>query len=195
MPLTNKLAWVDVETSGLFPEKGARVLELGVVVTDDKERTYNELERYHVLIRLTPEDLKVAEREALNINGYNDGDGGEWATASYSTPAIWKEFVRITRDCTMVAQNWPFDRGFIESELKRFDLSPKWSRRFIDIQSFSWLITRRHNISSFALEKAYNALGIQELKPHRSMTDIERCIAIVKHVDEYYPNREPAVAA
>ena len=193
MAITNRLAWVDVETSGLYPEKGARVVEIGLIITNDTAREYKELERFHTLIRLEPEFKKIASAAALKINGYGDDEGQEWATAPYPNAAIWKEVVRLTQDCTMVAQNWPFDQKFIESELARFNLKPKWTRRFIDVMSFSWMVTRRFGIDSFSLENAYNALGKGDIQPHRSMTDIQRCIEVVKHIDEYYPIR--AVAA
>lgn len=178
-----KLAWIDTETTGLNPCGSARIVEVACIVTDDTPGVYHELGRFHRLFGLSPDDKKVAEPKALAINGFDDGPTGDWYGAPLPSADLWRPFLALTQDTTPVAQNWPFDRGFIEEALLRHNLFPTWERRFVDVMSFSWFLSRREGLKSFSLEGVYKAVGGPPLKAHRALADLAMEMYLVKYVD------------
>lgn len=64
--------WLDTETTGLFPHKGARVLQVAVQITDDALRPWTRHNRtkYATDIRLPEDAMAVASPSALRVNGF-----------------------------------------------------------------------------------------------------------------------------
>ncbi|MBW6509644.1 MAG: 3'-5' exonuclease [Desulfuromonadales bacterium] len=99
---------VDVETTGMQPEKGDRVIEIGAV----KLRGQQVLERFERLIR--PDFLISQEIESLTgitNNMLQDAPG---------SPQVMAEFVDFIGTYPFVAHNAAFDQKFIDAELTLF---------------------------------------------------------------------------
>lgn len=75
-----KLLWMDLEMTGLDPEKD-RILEVGAIVTDFD---FNELDTYEAVIRQTPEALeRLKESEWYEyVNGQRQKKGTVYDMAS-----------------------------------------------------------------------------------------------------------------
>jgi DNA polymerase III epsilon subunit-like protein len=177
------LAFVDVETLGLNPEKH-RVIEIAVsrVPFDVKKWPASP----EILVRrFTPsaEDLAQAEPGALRVNGYHAGHP-EWSDAVPDQKGAWQMLNSLVlRDAVLVSQNVPFDRGFMEAELRRAGVTnPFWARRFIDIQSYSALIAMEKGLSKWGLHDVYSALGLPALQEHRAAADVQRGMAVFEYV-------------
>jgi DNA polymerase III epsilon subunit-like protein len=191
------LAFIDVETLGLDPEKH-RVIEITVTrVPFDVSKWGSSPRSITQRITPTPEDFALAESGALRVNGYYPGHP-DWAGAIYSRSTANSDFWNNLnhtwlKDAVLVSQNVPFDRGFLESELlERWSFTPKpgekprnpglWARRFIDIQSYSALIAMEKGLSKWGLHDVYAALGLPALPEHRSAADVQRGMAVFKYV-------------
>jgi ATP-dependent DNA helicase PIF1 len=177
------LAFVDVETLGLNPDKH-RVIEIAVCRVPFDVKKWPDAPS--VLVRrFTPsaEDFAQAEPGALRVNGYHEGHP-EWADAVPDAGSVWQMLNSVVlRDAVLVSQNVPFDRGFMEAELRRAGQpNPHWARRFIDIQSYSALVAMKMSLSKWGLHDVYDALGLPRMQEHRAEADVRRGMAVFKYV-------------
>lgn len=171
-----KLAFIDVETTGLKPEEGHRVVECAVEVVDVTRTGFRMIEEYEFRARV-PQRLPSYEG-AFKINGYDDSPNGAWHGAPLvddpATAAAWRRVVTLTMKLPLCSQNVPFDRAFMEAECARHGVRPGWGRRFVDIMSFAVLIAIENEIGEFGLHKVYEKLAAEKLPEHRSKADIAR---------------------
>ena len=174
-----RLAWVDIETSGLDPVRD-RVVEIAVLVTDGD---LNELDLYEQKIRLDTVGRLAASPRALAINGYTDVG---WADEPLSCEAIWKRVYDMTDRAILGGQNViQFDSKFIAAEMMRFGLRPNWDRRMADTYADSirtmYALDVRHpetDKPTAALEFVYDALGGPPMPAHRALADVRRAMFV-----------------
>lgn len=98
---------LDTETTGLAPEEGHRIIEIGCIELINRKFTGK---RYHQYIN--PE--REVEEGALQVHGITNQflqDKPVFAT-------IVKEFMDFVSDAELIIHNAPFDTGFINHELK-----------------------------------------------------------------------------
>ena len=98
---------LDTETTGLDPNKGHRIIEIGCVELIDRKRTGNELHQY-----LKP-DRKV-DAGAIEVHGITN----EFLQDKPRFEDIVDDFLAYIKDSQLIIHNAPFDVGFINSELK-----------------------------------------------------------------------------
>ncbi|XSG85284.1 MAG: DNA polymerase III subunit epsilon [Methylohalobius sp. ZOD2] len=106
---------LDTETTGLEPEEGHRIIEIGCVELIDRRLTGNRFHEY-----LDPE--REIDREAIEVHGIDNAflaDKPRFAD-------IAEDFLRFIQGSEVVIHNAPFDVGFINAELKR--LGPQLGR-------------------------------------------------------------------
>jgi DNA polymerase III epsilon subunit-like protein len=181
------LAFIDVETLGLDAEKH-RVIEVAVCRVPFNVKQW-PAEPEIVVRRFTPseQDYGAAQAGALNVNGYHPGHP-DWKTAEENPAAAWIHLHRnYLFNAALVSQNVPFDRGFINAELRRYGevgagKEGRWARRAIDIQSYSALIAMEKGLSKWGLHDVYNALALPALQEHRAEADVRRGMAVFKYV-------------
>ncbi len=101
---------IDVETTGLYPGRGARVIEVGAVGLSDMEIKGE----YASLInagRKVPADI-------TKINGITT----EMLAGMPGPGTVWPSFMDFIGGSTLVAHNASFDMSFIRHELSRLGL-------------------------------------------------------------------------
>jgi DNA polymerase III epsilon subunit-like protein len=180
------LAFIDTETSGLDPYDGARVLELGVCRVPFNPDAWPADPVIHVFrFRLNERDQWYAQPKALEINGYRS-DHPDWSGAptldTDASRAAWKQAAALLTDAALVSQNIPFDRGFLQSEFRLHKLDePKWARRALDLQSYSFLISLTFGLKKWGLHEVYPKLELPELQEHRAAADIRRGLAVFQY--------------
>ncbi len=104
---------LDTETTGLNPEEGHRVIEIGCVELVDRRLTER---RFHVYINPGRE----VDHEAVGIHGLTN----EFLADKPNFSGIADEFVDFIRGAELVAHNANFDIGFLEAELERIPNVP-----------------------------------------------------------------------
>lgn len=99
---------VDFETTGLSPDQGDRVIEIGAVAVTRDQIT----DQFSSLIR--PDFLIPREIEQLT------GISNLLLRDAPSVSVVMEKFIRFIGSYPLVAHNAPFDQKFMESELNHF---------------------------------------------------------------------------
>jgi len=108
---TARYVVVDIETSGLFPQRGARIIEIGAVAI--KQGKFVE-----ELTSLVNCGVKVP-KHIQKIHGITD----TMIQGQPSSEEIFPEFLRFMAAGTLVAHNLKFERRFLRHELGRLGIS------------------------------------------------------------------------
>jgi DNA polymerase III subunit epsilon len=103
----------DTETTGLDPDKGDRVVEIGCVEMLDRQLTGRHLHLY-----LNPE--RDMPDEAFRIHGLSSA----FLADKPLFPAVAQELIDFLAGAQLVIHNAAFDVGFINAELRRVQRPP-----------------------------------------------------------------------
>ena len=106
---------LDTETTGLKPEQGHRIIEIGCVELKNRRRTNNHYQQY-----LDPE--REIEDGAHDVHGISN----EFLADKPVFADVAQGFIDFIRDSELIIHNAPFDVGFIDAELKR--LGRQWGK-------------------------------------------------------------------
>ncbi len=101
---------LDTETTGIDPNDGHRIIEIGCVELVERQLTGRH---YHVYIN--PE--RVVEEEAISIHGITN----EFLTDKPCFREVAEEFFKFVEGAELVIHNAAFDVGFIDSEFGRLN--------------------------------------------------------------------------
>lgn len=104
---------LDTETTGLDPNDGHRVIEIGCIEMVNRRLTDRT---FHVYIN--PE--REIDQEAIAVHGITN----EFLTDKPNFSGIADEFIEFIRDAELIAHNAPFDVSFLEAELERIPGAP-----------------------------------------------------------------------
>ena len=98
---------LDTETTGLEPEQGHRVIEIGCVEVIDRRRTGKSYHQY-----IQPD--RESDEGALEVHGITS----EFLADKPRFADIAQEFIDFIGGAELVIHNAPFDVGFLNHELK-----------------------------------------------------------------------------
>jgi DNA polymerase III subunit epsilon len=99
---------LDTETTGLSPEKGHRIIEIGCVEIINRRMTDN-----HYQVYINPE--REIERAAQEVHGISN----EFLEDKPLFEDIVEGFIQYVDGAELIIHNAPFDVGFINHEFKR----------------------------------------------------------------------------
>ena len=162
------LLWIDLEMTGLEPEKD-RILEVAAVATDWK---FNEIANYTAVVKV-PEKLMQERMVGEFWDKYDQTRQAliEQNTSGKSPEIVEKELLdfvakHFSKEVYLAGNSIHQDRKFIDREWP--DLSKKLHYRMLDVSA--WKVY-------FA-----NALGHKFVKPevHRALDDIQGSIEELK---------------
>jgi DNA polymerase-3 subunit epsilon len=105
--------FLDTETTGLFPDQGDRVIEIGCVELVNRKLTGKTLHLY-----LNPE--RESHEEALRIHGISNA----FLLDKPKFEAAADEFLAFVSDAELIIHNAPFDLGFLNKELSMLGRPP-----------------------------------------------------------------------
>jgi len=105
---------LDTETTGLEPEEGHRIIEIGCLELIDRRLSGRQFHRY-----INPE--RPVESEALTVHGLSD----EFLADKPRFGEIAGEFMDFIRGAELLIHNAAFDVGFLDSELARLEGAPR----------------------------------------------------------------------
>lgn len=99
---------LDTETTGLDPDQGHRVIEIGCVEIQNRRLTGNHFHYY-----LNPD--RDIDEAAIEVHGLTR----EFLADKPRFRQIEREFLEFVRGAELVIHNAPFDIGFLNAELRR----------------------------------------------------------------------------
>lgn len=100
--------FLDTETTGLSPESGDRIIEIGCVEMINRRLTGRHLHFY-----INPE--RASHEDAVKIHGLTD----EFLADKPVFAAVADEILDYCRDAEIIIHNASFDVGFLNAELRR----------------------------------------------------------------------------
>ncbi len=104
---------LDTETTGLSPDSGDRIIEVGMVELINLHPTGRNYQTY-----INPE--REIPAEAIRVHGITD----ERVAAEPKFAEIVDDMLAFMEDAPLVIHNAPFDLGFLNAELARCDHGP-----------------------------------------------------------------------
>jgi DNA polymerase III epsilon subunit-like protein len=174
---------VDVETTGIDPEK-ASIISLGAVDLDDSTNQFYEECQVWEGAHLT--------EEALAVTGFTREELGK-ESGKQSEADLVKSFIAWAMDRplthTFVGQNPKFDSGFVEAACHRAGISFPFAHRTIDTHSLCWFhIVQQgsepptsNKRSAINLDYILEYCGVPpEPKPHNALT------GALSHAEVFY---------
>jgi DNA polymerase-3 subunit epsilon len=120
---------LDTETTGIGPEQGHRVIEIGCVELIDRKLTGKH---YHVYIN----PQRMVDEGAFRVHGISS----EFLQDKPLFEDIVSEFLQFVGGAELIIHNAPFDVGFLNSELQHV----KWKKKLEDYcEIFDTLVLAR----------------------------------------------------
>jgi len=101
---------LDTETTGLEPEQGHRIIEIGCVELIDRRLTGNNFHQY-----LQPE--RKIDVGAIEVHGITN----EFLADKPRFENISEDLIAYLKGADLVIHNAPFDVGFLDAEFSRLD--------------------------------------------------------------------------
>ena len=99
---------LDTETTGLNPQEGHRIIEIGCVELIDRRLTGNS---FHVYIN----PGRVIDAGAIEVHGITN----EFLQDKPKFEDIVEDYLAFTKNAELIIHNAPFDVGFLDHELAR----------------------------------------------------------------------------
>ena len=149
---------IDIETSGLHPEKD-EIIELGAIVVKE----HKIVKRFSVLVQ-TKNPVPASIEQITGItNDMLDKEG-------LALPVSMKQLLSLIGDLPLVSHNIEFDYHFLRNACTSCNL-PLKSNRKIDTLSLSR--SKLKGVKSYKLGALAEHFAIESKQTHRSMADCE----------------------
>ena len=152
---------LDTETTGLDPNEGHRLVEIGCVEMIDRTPTGETWHKYFYPER----DMPI---EAFNVHGLSS----EFLADKPLFKDLAQEFVAFVGDAQLVIHNAGFDMRFLNAELKRVNLAILPLDRVVDTLAMA---RRKHPGARASLDELCQRYGIDNSKrvKHGALLDAE----------------------
>lgn len=105
--------FLDTETTGLYPDQGHRIIEIGAVEAINRRVTGNNYHQY-----LNPE--REIDEGAQAVHGIST----EFLQDKPLFTSVSEAFIEYIEGAELIIHNAPFDVGFLNAELGRLGLKP-----------------------------------------------------------------------
>lgn len=147
---------LDTETTGLEPEQGHRIIEIGCVELLDRRLTGNNFHQY-----LQPD--REIDAGAVEVHGIT----AEFLADKPRFADILAEFVDYIRGAELIIHNAPFDVGFINHELGRIEGVPPTVSDLCEVTDTLALARKLHPGQRNSLDALCKRYGIDNT--HRDL--------------------------
>jgi DNA polymerase-3 subunit epsilon len=173
------LAFLDVETTGLDPQKH-EVIQIGVVLARQYDRGGNigpGIEKIEEIeMKIKPERIEDAEEDALRINGYNEA---EWMFAPDLKNAM-EHLGKKLAGCVQVSHNLTFDSAFIDKSFERAGMSNPMARYKLDTISIAFARLYNRPDVKYSLKYLCELFQIKNENAHTALADAKALFDLYK---------------
>ena len=156
---------LDTETTGLVPQDGHRIIEIGCVELNDRRLTGRSYHQY-----INPErDIPMG---AENIHGFTLKDLADKPVFA----SIAEEFLEFVNGAELIMHNASFDVGFINHELSLLDKKPRKIESVCTVFDSLALARQMHPGQRNSLDALCTRYGIdnsQRAEFHGALRDAE----------------------
>lgn len=162
---------IDVEASGVSPEKDSLVSVGAVDFTNPKNRFYEECRIW---------DGAHIENEALAVNGFTREQITDQKKKTDKEVVIaFLAWLEQAKEKTIAGHNPSFDRDFLQATAHRYHINWPLAHRTIDLHSICYFDMMKHGVpcpnihghSALNLDAVLRYVGIpEEPKPHNALT-------------------------
>lgn len=164
--------WLDLETTGLDPDK-CSVIEFACVLTDSD---LNEKFEYHAYLKSMIEDWDEEAREMHRNSGLlevrSDLDLKDCKTSVYISEYVCQELERFNEPVWLAGVGPHFDRRFLRRSFPKLD--DRLHYRHFDARTI------------FALLQDADSIDFNEkrTRDHRAMTDVKQTLKNIREVNK-----------
>ncbi len=160
------LAVVDVETTGLSAVGGDRICEIAILRVDPGGGET----LFHSLV----DPCRLIPAGASAVNGITDAD----VAGAPRFSALADDIIAALSGAALVAHNVPFDRGFLDAEMRRLD-GPDAVNPAIDTLA----LARTHfKFPSNKLGTVAMMLRVQVERAHRAESDVRTTLGVLRQM-------------
>ena len=152
---------LDTETTGLDPENGDRIVEIGIIELSNHIKTGKHFHYY-----INPE--RESDIKAEKIHGLSR----EFLSDKFKFSDIAEELVEFISDSKVIIHNAKFDVSFLNFELKRCDLADLNNDNILDTLT---LARKKYPGQSVSLDALCRRFGIDvtNRKVHGALLDAD----------------------
>jgi hypothetical protein len=133
------VAFVDIETTGLYPWAGAAPWEVALIVQEPDVAPYSGREAtypWREYVWHLPVNLGLADPMALKIGRYHERYGKEVEDIT-DADDFADEFAALTHGRHLAGAVVSFDAGFLDPYLRQFGACPTWHYHLIDVEALA----------------------------------------------------------
>jgi DNA polymerase-3 subunit epsilon len=155
---------LDTETTGLDPQDGHRLIEIGCVELKDRRATGNNFHQY-----LQPD--RVIEAGAVDVHGITD----ELLADKPRFAEVAEAFLDYVSGAELIIHNAAFDTGFIDHELKRWRPDAPGIRGLCEVTDTLAMARRLHPGQRNSLDALCKRYGVDNShrERHGALLDAE----------------------
>ncbi|MEO0972619.1 MAG: DNA polymerase III subunit epsilon [Pseudomonadota bacterium] len=155
---------LDTETTGLEPEQGHQIIEIGCVELVDRRRTGRTFHRY-----LRPD--REIDRAAVDVHGLD----AAFLADKPRFAEVAEAFLAFVRGAELVIHNADFDVGFLDAELARLNADHPPLREICPVRDTLLLARRMHPGQRASLDALCNRYGVDNSRRelHGALLDAE----------------------
>lgn len=151
--VAEEYAIIDLETTGLSPDKGDRIIEIGIMIVD---AAYNIVSMHETLVN---PKRKVT---LTHVHGIDD----RMVSIAPTIEDINEDVLALLHNRIVVAHNAVFEQRFLNSELNGRNLT---ANNFLDTLKYARLITPTENHKLGTIADFY---GVPYVDAHTAMGDV-----------------------
>ena len=155
---------LDTETTGLDPQLGHRVIEIGCVELDNRKLTGEHFHRY-----LNPE--RDIDEAAIEVHGLTR----DFLADKPRFSQVAEEFLKFINGAELIIHNAPFDVGFLNSELARLDTDAGPLEQYCSVVDSLALARQKHPGQRNSLDALCKRYGVDNSQRdlHGALLDAE----------------------
>ncbi|MFC1658769.1 exonuclease domain-containing protein [Candidatus Omnitrophota bacterium] len=159
----------DLETTGLNPQSGDRIIEIAAIRLKGKHR----LGTLHSLVNPGSREVSL---EAFAVNQID----GKMLKDAPDIAVIMPKFLDFIADSCLVAYNAPFDLGFLLSELRLIKGELPAQLQIADILAMAKRMLP--GLERYPLWFVARHFGINNIQQHRALADVELTEKVFRHL-------------